>query len=107
MGDPAIEFHGRLVLLIERVAVLGAAIPPRSGLPATCREEMRSLDIANVAVLKYRVNAGRVRAEQLGQLRAPAQSLARFHRMTELVLGGEPLSDSAGDPADRVVQGPS
>jgi hypothetical protein len=53
MGDPAIEFHGRLVLLTERVAVLGAAIPPRSRLPATCREEVRSLDIANVAVLKY------------------------------------------------------
>jgi hypothetical protein len=35
MGYPAIEFDDSLVFLVERVAVLGTAVPPRSCLPAT------------------------------------------------------------------------
>jgi hypothetical protein len=65
MSDVAIEFDDCQVLLVERVAVLGPAVPPRSCLSTTRREAVRSFDIADVAVLKHRVNACQVRAEQL------------------------------------------
>jgi hypothetical protein len=66
MRYPAVKLDGHGVVLVQQVAVLVAAIAPSSCLPLRAGQAVRAFDVPHIAILEHRVNAGRIRAQQLG-----------------------------------------
>ncbi|MGH3273183.1 MAG: pyridoxal phosphate-dependent decarboxylase family protein [Streptosporangiaceae bacterium] len=105
MGGPAVQFHGKGVLLVEHVSVNRASALPGPDLPGPARQHVRALDTAHVVILQAGVHASPVSRHGLDELAPPTQFGPRCDRVVQPGLRGQPPSQSTGDPAARIVGG--